>query len=45
VAMVEDAEYESLMTKKASMPKTKFGDAFEPVHVESLNKLSMENMK
>jgi hypothetical protein len=44
VAMVEDAEYEELMAKKASLPKTKFGDAYQPAHVESLNKLSMENM-
>jgi hypothetical protein len=40
VAFVEDSEYEELMKKKATMPKTKFGDAFEPAHVESLNKLS-----
>ena len=45
VAMVEDAEYEALMAKKASLPKTKFGDAFEPAHVESLNKLTLKNME
>ena len=44
VAMVDDAEYEQLMAKKASLPKTKFGDAYNPVHVESINKLSVENM-
>jgi hypothetical protein len=33
------------MAQKASLPKTKFGDAFNPAHVERLNKLSMENMK
>jgi len=44
VAMVEDAEYEELMAKKASMQKTKFGDAFEPKHVESLNQLTQVNM-
>jgi arylformamidase len=43
VAMLEDAEYEALMAKKAAMPKTKFGDAFNPAHVESLNKLSQAN--
>jgi hypothetical protein len=45
VAMVDDAEYEELMAKKASLPKTKFGDAFEPAHVESLNELSKKNME
>ena len=44
VAMVEDAEYETLMAKKAGMPKTKFGDAFNPEHIVSLNKLSQNNM-
>ena len=28
--MVDDAEYEELMAKKAAMPKTKFGDAIRP---------------
>lgn len=40
VAFVEDDEYEELMEKKATMPKTKFGDAYDPTHVERLNKLS-----
>ena len=40
VAFVEDDHYEELMAKKASMPKTKFGDASDPAHVESLNNLS-----
>jgi arylformamidase len=44
VAFVEDDEYEQLMAKKASMAKTKFGDAFEPKHVESINKLSKANL-
>ncbi|MDO9299881.1 MAG: cyclase family protein, partial [Anaerolineales bacterium] len=44
VAMVEDAEYEALMAKKATMSKTKFGDAYEPAHVESLNQLSKANL-
>jgi len=44
VAMVEDDEYEELMEKKESMPKSRFGDCYDPKHVESLNKLSMENM-
>lgn len=37
VAFVEDDEYDELMTKKAAMPQTKFGDAYNPAHVESLN--------
>jgi hypothetical protein len=37
VAMVEDDEYESLMVQKARMALTKFGDAYEPAHVQSLN--------
>jgi hypothetical protein len=41
---VDDAEYEELMAKKASLPATKFGDAFDPAHVESINKLSAANL-
>ena len=44
VAFVEDDEYEELMKKKESLPKSKFGDAYEPKHVESLNKISQANM-
>jgi hypothetical protein len=44
VAIVDDAEYEALMAKKASMPQTKFGDAFDPAHVEQINKLSAVNL-
>jgi arylformamidase len=44
-AFVDDAEYEKLMAKKAKMPKSKFGDAYDPIHVERLNKLSAENLK
>ncbi len=33
------------MEKKAAMPKTKFGDAFDPKHVESINKLSQANLE
>jgi len=43
VAFLEDKEYEDLMNKKASMPKTKFGDAYDPTHVERLNKITMQN--
>ncbi len=44
VAMVDDSDYEALMQKKAGMPKTKFGDACDPTHVERLNQLSQANL-
>jgi kynurenine formamidase len=40
VAFVEDDHYDELMKKKAKMEKTKHGDAFDPNHVDSLDKLS-----
>jgi len=40
VAFVEDDRYEELMKKKEDMKKTKFGDAIDPAHIESLEKLS-----
>jgi hypothetical protein len=30
VAMVDDKEYEELMTRKADLPKTRFGDCYDP---------------
>jgi hypothetical protein len=33
--MVDDDEYEELMARKASMPKTRFRDAYDPAHVEN----------
>jgi arylformamidase len=36
VAMVDDDEYQTLMARKAALPKTKFGDCYDPVHVERL---------
>jgi hypothetical protein len=44
VAFVEDAEYEALMARKAELPKTKFGDAYDPAHVAQLNRLSQANL-
>jgi kynurenine formamidase len=44
VAFVDDAHYAELMNKKASMPKTKFGDAYDPQHVDNLKRL-MESRK
>jgi hypothetical protein len=45
VAMLENQEYAGLMKKKAGMQKTKFGDAFDERHVESIKKLSQANLK
>lgn len=44
VAAVDDDEYDDLMQKKAELPKTKFGDAYNPKHVESINSISKENL-
>jgi arylformamidase len=44
VAMVDDDEYEDMMKVKAGLPKTKFGDAYNPQHVERLNALSKINL-
>ena len=41
VAFVEDDEYEELLKRKETMGITKFGDAFNPAHVERLNALSI----
>ncbi len=40
VAFVEDDKYDELMKVKEGMEKTKFGDATNHAHVESLDKLS-----
>lgn len=44
VAFVDDGEYEELMARKATLPKTKHGDATNPAHIASLNKISKENL-
>jgi hypothetical protein len=44
VAFLEDKDYEEVMKMKAALPKTRFGDAYNPAHVESLNKLTKENL-
>jgi kynurenine formamidase len=44
VAMVEDEEYEELVALKAHLPKSRFGDAFDPAHVERINALSKVNL-
>jgi len=45
VAILEDQDYAGLMAKKAAMQKTKFGDAVESAHVESINRISLDNLK
>lgn len=44
VAFVEDDEYDQLMKQKEGMAKTRFGDAYEPKHVEQLDALTEANM-
>jgi arylformamidase len=44
VAFVESDEYEELMKKRESLPKTRFGDVYDPTHVERLNELSHANL-
>jgi arylformamidase len=43
VAFLEDKEYEKLMAEKASLPKTKFGDCYNPKHVENINTNTKKN--
>ncbi|MBN2501703.1 MAG: cyclase family protein [Anaerolineales bacterium] len=45
VAFVDDDQYEDLMKKKAGMQQTKFGDAVDPKHIESLEKLAAKNLE
>jgi hypothetical protein len=40
VAMVEDAEYELLMARKEALPKTWFGEPYDPQHVQRLEQLT-----
>ena len=40
VAFVEDDEYEELSGRKTQLPKTRFGDCYEPTHVQSIARLS-----
>ena len=44
MAFLEDNEYDELMAKKATLPKTKFGDAYDPKHVEQLNAISKASL-
>jgi arylformamidase len=40
VAFVDDDEYEELMAREVELPKTRFGDAYDPAHVERINGLT-----
>jgi len=40
VAFVDDDEYEELGAREAGLPKTRFGDAYDPEHVESIERLT-----
>ena len=40
VAMVDDDEYEELLARKAAPPVTRFGDCYDPEHVEQINQLT-----
>ncbi len=40
VAFVDDKEHVEVMLLKAAMPRTKFGDGYNPAHVVRLNELS-----
>ena len=33
-----------MMKKRESLPKTKFGDVYDPAHVERLNALTKTNL-
>ncbi len=44
VAVVDDLEYDKLMAEKAAWPKTRFGDGYNPAHLESINRLSAANL-
>jgi kynurenine formamidase len=43
VAFLDDADYANVIKLRDSLPKTKFGDAYNPAHVASLNALSKAN--
>jgi hypothetical protein len=42
VAFVDDAEYGEMMARKAALPKTRFGDGYEPEHVENIQRLTRQ---
>jgi len=40
VAMVDDDEHEEMIARKADLPQTRFGDCYDPEHVERINRLT-----
>jgi arylformamidase len=42
VAMVDDDEYKELMARRADLPRTRFGDCYDPEHVENINRLTRQ---
>jgi len=42
VAFVDDDEYEELMAREAELPKTRFGDCYDPEHVERIERLTRQ---
>jgi arylformamidase len=40
VAMVEDAEYDELLKRAADWPRTRFGDPYNPKHVQQITALT-----
>ena len=40
VAFIDEEQYAELMVRKAGMPQTRFGDCYQPEHVERLERLS-----
>jgi arylformamidase len=40
VAMATDDEYNDLMTWKENLPRNRFGDCYDPQHLDSLNRLT-----
>lgn len=45
VAILNDEDYAQLQTEKDKLPKTKFGDSYNPMHVEQINRLTRKNME
>jgi kynurenine formamidase len=43
-AFVDDDEYDQLMKQKEKMARTRFGDCYDPSHIEKINRLTAENM-
>ena len=45
VAFLDDDEYEELTKLTKDLPKTSFGDVYNPAHVESINALTKKNLE